>query len=188
MALPPELQDTYRAWWQLVQHAAQAKAEDGGYAYTVADVQAAASQILAEAGQPRPFSLGPQLSSLFGMARANDRAIGELAGAAAGDSITSRMVGAWPTAAPEFVADVQPEYLAKASFTYTNMIGEQSTGWISLTGLSQLPPTVANLQLRLQGAAMAAYAVGPEEGGTPKTDAEVMAEFGDFTSVQLFAV
>lgn len=188
MALPPELQDTYRAWWQLVQHAAQAKTEDGGYAYTVADVQAAASAILAETGQPRPFSLGPQLSTLFGMARGNDRAFGELGQAAPGASIESRMVGVWPTAAPEFVADVQPEYLARASFTYTNTIGEQSTGWISLTGITQLPPTVGNLQLRLQGAAMAAYSVSPEEGGTPKTDAEVMTEFGEFTSVQLFGV
>lgn len=188
MPLAPELQDTYRAWWQLVQHAAQAKAEDGGYAYSVADVQAAASAILAEAGQSRPFSLGPQLSTLFGMARANDRAITSLAEAGPGESIRSSMVATWPTAAPSFVADVQPEYMARASFTYTNMLGEQSTGWISLTGITQLPPTTANLQLRLQGAAMASYAQGPEEGGTPKTDAEVMAEFGDFTEVQLFAV
>lgn len=188
MALPPELQDTYRAWWQLVQHAAQAKTEDGGYAYTVADVQAAASAILAEAGQSRPFSLGPQLSSLFGMARAADRAITTLAEAGGNDTITSSMVAAWPTAAPEFISDAQPEYMAKASFTYTNNLGEQSTGWITMTGITQIPPTPNNLRLRLQGAAQQAYATGPEEGGTPRTDAEVMAEFGDFTSVQLFAV
>ena len=188
MALPPELQDTYRAWWQLVTHEAQAKAEDGGYLYDVAHVHEAASIILAEAGQPRPFSLGPQLSQLFGIARANDRALTTLGAAAPDATITGSMVAQWPTAAPEFVADVQPEFMAKASFTYTNRIGQQSEGWVTLTGIGQLPPTVGNLQLRLQGAAMAAYAVSPEEGGTPKTDAEVMAEFGDFTSVQLFAV
>jgi len=186
--LTPELQDTYRAWWQLVQYAAQAKEADGGYAYTVADVQTAASQILAEAGQPRPFSLGPQLSSLFGMARAADRAITTLSAAGPGDSITSRMVAIWPTAAPEFISDVQPEYMAKASFSYTNMLGEESQGWITITGITQLPPTVGNLRLRLQGAAQSAYAQTPEEGGTPTNDAEVMAEFGEFNSIQLFAV
>ena len=188
VALPPELQDTYRAWWQLVQHAASAKAEDGGYLYTVADVQSAASAILAESGQPRPFSLGPQLSSLFGMARSADRAIGELEAAGGNDTITSGMVATWPTAAPEFISDVAPEFMAKASFTYTNALGEQSTGWITMTGITQIPPTPNNLRLRLQGAAQQSYAVGPEEGGTPNPDAEVMAEFGEFTSVQLFAV
>src|SRR5215467_1317843 len=90
--LAPELQDTYRQWWGLAQYAAQAKAEDGGYQYTVADMQAAASAILAESGQPRPFSLGPQLSTLFGMARAADRAITTLTGAAPGDTINTGMV------------------------------------------------------------------------------------------------
>lgn len=188
MPLTPELQDTYRQWWQLIQSAAQAKDADGGYSYTVTDVQSAASQILAEAGQPRPFSLGPQISSLFGMARSADRAITTLGAAGPGDSITTSMVATWPTAAPEFISDVQPEYMAKASFTYTNQLGEESNGWITITGITQLPPTVGNLQLRLQGAAQSAYAQTPEEGGTPKTDAEVMAEFGDFTSIQLFAV
>lgn len=188
MALPPELQDTYRSWWQLITHAAQTKAPDGGYAYTVADVQAAASEILAESGQSRPFSLGPQLSTLFGIARANDRAIGNLTAAAPGDTIDTSMVANWPTAAPEFISDIQPEFMAKASFTYTNAIGEQSNGWITITGMSQLPPTPANLLLRLQGAAQSAYAQTPEEGGTPRTDAEVMAEFGEFTDYQIFAV
>lgn len=188
MAIPPELQDTYRAWWQLVTHAAQAKTPEGGYAYTVADVQVAASQILAASGQSRPFSLGPQLSTLFGIARANDRAFTSLGESSPTSTIDSSMVARWPTAAPEFISDVQPEFMAKASFTYTNAIGEQSTGWITVTGITQLPPTVSNLQLRLQGAAQSAYAQSPEEGGTPKTDAEVMVEFGDFTGLQLFAV
>jgi hypothetical protein len=188
VALPPELQDTYRQWWGLAQYAAQAKTEDGGYQYTVADMQAAASAILAESGQSRPFSLGPQLSKLFGMARAADAAITTLTGASPADTIDTGMIAAWPTAAPEYVADIQPEYMAKASFSYTNALGEESQGWITITGITQLPPTVGNLQLRLQGAAQSAYAQTPEEGGTPKTDAEVMVEFGDFSSVQLYAV
>jgi len=98
------------------------------------------------------------------------------------------MISQWPTAAPLSIQSVQPEYTAKAQFTYTNMIGEISTGWVTLTGISQLPPTVGNLQLRLQGAAMQSYTQTPDEGGTPKTDAEVMAEFGEFTDLQLYAV
>lgn len=188
MAIPPELQDTYRQWWQLVEHAAQATDEAGNYTYTVADVQAAASQILTEQGQRQTFTQATQISQLFGMARSADRAITTLSAAEPSDSIDSGMIATWPTAAPEFISDTQPEYMAKGSFTYTNQLGETSTGWITITGMTQLPPTAGNLQLRLQGAAQQAYAQTPEEGGTPRTDAEVMAEFGEFTSVQLFAV
>jgi hypothetical protein len=182
------MQDTYRSYWQLAQAAATAKAEDGGYAYTVTDLVTAASQLARDAGLSLSFQEGSQLGSLFSIARANDRAGSELLSAAPDSRIKSSMVGSWPTAAPASVQAAQPEYMAKAQFTYTNALGEISTGWITMSGITHLPPSVSNLALRMQGAAQQAYAKTPDEGGTPKTDAEVMTDFGEFTDLQLYEV
>lgn len=188
MALPPEFQDTYRQYWALVDHAASAIDESGGYAFTSSDLLVAAAQLARDAGSKLSFQASSQLTSLFSLARANARASDTLTASSANSVLNTGMVGSWPTAATPGIQDVQPSYMARASFTYTNAIGEQSTGWITLTNMSQLPPTVGNLNLRLQGAAQTAYSRTPEEGGTPRTDAEVMTEFGGFTSIQLFAV
>lgn len=188
MPLPPELVDTYRGYWQLVQQAAMTRADDGSYAYTSSDTLAAAAALARAAGQSLPFQAGSQITQLFSVARGNANAADQLMTAAADASITGRMIGTWPTSAPPDVQAAQPEYMAKAQFTYTNMVGEQSTGWVTMTGITQLPPSTGNLALRMQGIAQQQYAMTPEEGGTPKTDAEVMAEFGEFTDLQLYAV
>jgi len=188
MPIPPELTDTYRQYWAFAQAAARAKDEQGGYQFRSTDLVAAVSAALSAQGESASFQTNSQLVTLFGLARASDRANVNLFNATAEQSIESGMISQWPTAAPLSIQSVQPEYTAKAQFTYTNMIGEISTGWVTLTGISQLPPTVGNLQLRLQGAAMQSYTQTPDEGGTPKTDAEVMAEFGEFTDLQLYAV
>lgn len=188
MALPPEMQDTYRSYWQFAQQAATAKDQDGGYTYTVTDLVTAVSQVARDAGQSLSFQAGSQLGSLFAIARANDRAASELLSAAPDSRIKTSMIGSWPTAAPASVQATQPEYMAKAQFTYTNALGEISTGWITMSGITHLPPSVSNLVLRMQGAAQQQYAKTPEEGGTPKTDAEVMTDFGEFTDLQLYAV
>lgn len=188
MALPPEFQDTYRQYWALVQHAASAIDESGGYAYTSSDLLSAAADLSRQAGTPLTFQAGSQLTSLFAMARGNARASDELTSASGSSILNTGMVGEWPTAATMAGQSIQPVYMARASFTYTNAIGEQSNGWVTLTNMSQIPPTAGNLRLRLQGAATSAYSKTPQEGGTPKTDAEVMTDFGDFTSIELFAV
>jgi hypothetical protein len=188
MPLPPELQDTYRAWWQLAQQAATALDPDGGYAYRSTDMISAAAQIMTDTGQSLSMGTSRQLMQLFSIARGNANASDQLSNAEATAQITGSMVGNWPTAAPLSVQDIQPEYMAKGQFTYVNALGEQQTGWITLTGITQLPPTAGNLALRLTGAAQQAYSMTPEEGGTPKTDAEVMAEFGELTSMQIYAV
>lgn len=188
MPIPAELQDTYRNYWAFAQQAAAAKDEQGNYLYTSAQLNQAVSSALSAIGQTASFSVYQQLPVLFGLARASDVANTNLFNAGAAEPITTSMVSAWPTAAPLTVQDVQPEFMAKASFTYTNQIGEISQGWVTLTGISQLPFTVGNLQNRLQGAALQAYSQTPAEGGTPKTDAEVMASFGEFTELQLYAV
>lgn len=188
MPLPPELVDAYRAYWSFAQQAATTLTETGAYAYTSGDLVSAVNASLRSAGQSGSFLLNNQLTSLFSIARGNASAASQLMNAAADAQITSAMIGAWPTAAPAGVQAAQPEYMAKAQFTYTNAIGEQSTGWVTMTGITQLPPSAGNLALRMRGIAESQYAMTPEEGGTPKTDAEVMTEFGEFTDLQLYAV
>lgn len=188
MALPPEMNDTYRNYWSLVESAAAAVDEQGRFAYQVTDVVAAAADLARSAGQSLSFAQGSQISSLFALARGNVRASDTLASAGGQEPIGAGMIGEWPTAASADVQAAQAQYMAKGAFTYTNVLGEQAQGWITLTGISQLPSSVANLQLRMQGAAMSAYSKSPEEGGTPGTDAEVMAEFGDFTDLILYEV
>lgn len=188
MPIPTELTDTYRRFWAFAQQAASTKAEDGGYLYTAAQLNEAVSEALRAVGETASFQTYQQLPVLFGMARASDQANTNLFNASPEQIIDATMVSQWPTAAPISEQAAQPEFMARGSFTYTNQIGEISTGWVTLTGITQLPPTQGNLALRLQGAAMQAYTQTPDEGGTPKTDAEVMAAFGEFTDLQLYAV
>ena len=188
MPIPSDLIDTYRQYWSFAQSAASTKNDDGSYAFRSTDLVAAVSSALGAQGQSASFQTNSQLVTLFGMARVSDRANTILQGATPDQAIGGDMFSNWPTAAPVSVQDAQPEYMARAQFTYTNQIGEISTGWVTITGMNQLPPSVGNLQLRLQGAAMQAYSQTPDEGGTPKTDAEVMASFNEFTDLQLYAV
>lgn len=188
MALDPTVMQAYRQVWALVQQAAAATDAQGAYLYRSTDVVAAASQLARDAGAALSFAEASAIPGLFGLARGNARAADALTTADLTAGIDASMVGEWPTAAPLGVQAAQPKYMAKAQFTYTNALGEQNTGWVTITGITQLPTSVGNLQLRLQGAAMSAYTVTPSEGGTPKTDAEVMTAFGDFTSIQLYAV
>lgn len=188
MPLPPELADTFRTYWAFAQQAASTKNPDGSYAYNSFDLVSAVNDALRSAGQPGSFQVNQQLTTLFGIARVADVAAANLLAASPEDQITTSMWTDWPTAAPIGVQDVQPEFMARAQFSYTNALGEQSTGWITLTGLTQMPTSQGNLLNRLQGAAMTSYATPPDEGGSPTSDAEVMAEFGDFLDVQLFAV
>jgi hypothetical protein len=97
------------------------------------------------------------------------------------------MVGEWPTAPSLDIQAAQPVYMAKAQFDYINALGETQSGWVTITGINQLPSTVGNLQLRLQGVALSQYTQTKSQGGTPLTDAEVMTEFSGFTSIQLYA-
>lgn len=188
MPLPLELAETYRTYYAFAQQAAQARTHEGQYAYTSAHLVSAVNEVLRSSGRAGSFQLNQQLTTLFGIARKADVANQALMQAPLGSPITADMSTNWPTAASTTTQQAQPEYYAKAQFTYTNALGEQSTGWISVTGITAVPQSKAALVNRLQGAAMVAYSTAPEEGGTPKTDAEVMMEFGDFLDMQFYAV
>jgi hypothetical protein len=187
MALAGVLVDVYRSLWGLIQQAAQAKTDQGAYAFRSTDVVAAASQLAREAGSALTFAEAGAIPGLFSLARSNARAADALATADLTLGIDASMVGEWPTAPSLAVQAAQPSYMAKAQFDYINALGETQTGWVTITGITQLPSTVGNLQLRLQGAALSSYTATKADGGTPLTDAEVMTQFMDFTSIQLFA-
>lgn len=188
MALSPELQAAYGDYWQLTQAVANDTQPDGSYTYRSTDLVSIAYQVAEDNDVTLPSNTPQQLLQLFSVARGNARASDDLTAADPTASITGSMVGNWPTAAPESVQDVQPLYMAKGQFTYTNALGEQQTGWVTITNITAIPPTAGNLANRLQGAAQQQYSLTPQEGGTPKTDAEVMTEFGELTSMQLYAV
>lgn len=188
MALDPSVLSAYRQTWALVQQAAAAKDDQGAYLYRSTDVVAAASQLAREAGSALSFAEAAAIPGLFALARGNARAGDALMTADLTAAIDASMIGTWPTAAPLGVQAAQPSYLAKASFTYTNALGETQTGWVTVTGITQLPASAGTLQLRLQGAALSAYTRSTAEGGTPRTDAEVMTAFGDFTSLNVYVV
>lgn len=188
MALPPELQDAYRNAWSLVQYAATQRDQSGAYAYSVTDVISAAAQLARDAGQTLSFSYFSALGRLFGTARGNANSATALTNADLSSPIDASMIGEWPTAASLAVQAAQPAYMAKAQFSYVNALGDNATGWVTLTDMTRLPQTVNALQLQLQGAALTAYSRTPAEGGSPTTDAEVMTAFGEFISVQLYAV
>lgn len=188
MPIPPDLVPAYRTFWGIAQDVAQAKEPDGTYTFRVTDLSTVVRDAYAAMGLSVSFQQYSQLPQLFSLARLNDRAVSILAGADPGSPITMDMVGSWPTAAPVSVQDAQPEYFARAEFTYTNMLGEQSTGWVSITGMTQLPLNTTALYNMLQGAAMQSYSVTPDAGGSPKSDAEVMQSFGEFGRVELYAV
>lgn len=188
MPLSATAQAAYSKLWQFVQEAASVKTDSGQYAYTSRDVVQAANAIYKEAGQALTFAESAGIPGLFSMARAQYRSADALFTADAMTSIDASMIAEWPTAAPLAVQAAQPQYMAKGEFTYTNAIGEVTTGWVTITGITQLPTTVGNLRLRLQGKAISSYSTPPDQNGTPKTDAEVMTAFGSFTSIQLYAV
>lgn len=187
MALAPNVQAAYGKLWTFVQGAAAATTPEGKYAYESPDVISAASAIYREAGQALSFAENSAIPTLFSMARSQARAISALNSAAPGAAIDASMISQWPTAASLGTQAAQPEYMAKAQFTYTSAAGTEETAWITLTGLTQLPASPDALALRLTGAAINAYTTPEQEGGN-YLDAELMASFGSITQLQLYTV
>lgn len=162
--------------------------DTGAYAYRQTDLVSVVYQVAEDNDIELPSNTPNQLFQLFSIARGNARASDDLTAADPSALITGNMVGNWPTAAPDAVQDAQPLYMAKAQFSYTNAIGEQSIGWVTINNMTAVPPTAGNLANRLQGVAQQQYSMTPHEGGSPKTDAEVMTDFGDILSMHIYAV
>jgi hypothetical protein len=188
VALTVLQQQAYRNWSQLISAAASTRTDTGGYAYTVTDLVSAASELARAAGSALSFAESSAISQLFGQARRSANAAAALTTADLTSSIESGMIGEWPTAAPLDIQAIQPEYMAKASFTYMSALGEEMQGWVTITGINNLPASTGTLRSMLQGKAMSAYTQTQGEGGTPKTGAEIMTAWGDFTSIQLYAL
>ena len=189
MALTPAEQAAYRKLWNFIQPSAIARAASGAYQYASSAIISAASAVAREYGQALSFLEAQGIPGLISLARSQDRAIGSLNSAAPGQAIDASMIATWPTAASLAVQAAQPEYFARAQYTYTNAVGMQDTAWIQLRGITQLPSSADSLALALTGAAISAR--NEVQPGTPGLlDAEKMASFGEIIpgTMQLWAM
>lgn len=187
MALDPFLQSVYAEAWSLVQQAAAINPDTGRASYSPMDVQVAAGDLFARASGAEAFAYRQALGVLYGMASASAYASQRLTSADLGASIDSGMISAWPTAAALTTQAAQPAYMAKLGFTYTTVTGEQAQAFVTVTGITELPATVGTLQGMLTGAALTAYTT-PESQGGNYLPGQMLSQFGEVTSMQLFTV
>lgn len=187
MALDPFTQSVYAEAWSLVQQAAAINPATGRASYTAADVQAAAGDLFARASGAEAFAYRQALANLYGMATAGARAAQALTTADLGASIDSSMIAEWPTAAPLTVQDAVPAYMAKLGFDYVTVTGETASAFVTITGITQLPATVGTLQGMLIGSALTAFTT-PESQGGNYLPGQMLSQFGQVTSMQLFTV
>lgn len=187
MALDPFLQSVYAEAWPLVQQAAAINPDTGRSAYTAADVQSAAGELFTRASGAEAFAYRSALGVLYGMASSNAYAAQRLATADLAAGIDSGMIGSWPTAAALTTQLAQPAYMAKLGFSYVTVTGETAEAFITVTGITELPGTVGTLQGMLTGAALTAYTT-PESQGGNYLPGQMLSQFGEVTSMQLFAV
>lgn len=187
MALDPFLQSVYAEAWPLVQQAAAINPETGRSAYSASDVQVAAGELFARASGSEAFAYRSALGVLYGMASSNAYAAQRLATADLAAGIDSGMIGTWPTAAALTTQLAQPAYMAKLGFSYTTVTGEQAQAFVTVTGITELPLTVGQLQSSLIGAALTAYTT-PESQGGNYLPGQMLSQFGQVTSMSLFTI
>jgi len=187
MALDPFTQSVYSETWALLQQAAAINPDTGRASYTVTDVQTAAGELFARASGSEAFAYRSALASLYGLAVGNSRAAQALTTADLGASVDASMIGSWPTAAPLTTQQAAPQFMAKMGFTYVTVTGETASAFVTVTGLNQVPFTVGQLQGMLTGAALTAYTT-PESQGGNYLPGQMLSQFGEVTSMQLFAV
>jgi hypothetical protein len=187
MALDPFAQSVYAEAWQLVQDAAALNPETGRATYTAGDVQAAAGELFARASGAEAFAYRQALAGLYGQAVRNAYAAQALTTADLAASIDSSMIGVWPTAAPLITQEAQPAYMAKLGFTYVTVTGETAQAYVTVTGITQVPATVGTLQGMLIGSALTSYTT-PESQGGNYLPGQMLSQFGQVTSMQLYAV
>jgi hypothetical protein len=187
VALDAFTQGVYSEAWSLVQQAAAINPDTGRASYTAADVQAAAGDLFARASGAEAFAYRQALASLYGMASAGARAAQVLTTADLGIGIDSSMISEWPTAAPLTTQNAVPAYMAKLGFTYTTVTGETASAFVTVSGITQLPATVGTLQGMLIGSALTAFTT-PESQGGNYLPGQMLSQFGDVTSMQLFTV
>lgn len=186
MALSEYMQSVYAEAWPLVQDAARTNPDTGRAMYTATDVAAVARQLSARAQGAGAFAYRSALSSLYGLARRGYRAADVLTAASLTQTIDASMIGEWPTAAPLTTEAAQPKYMARMQFTFTNQLGEQSTAWMTLSGITQQPITRGDLQTQLIRKATDAYTTPEDEGGK-YLRGEQMAQFGAVLQLQLWS-
>jgi hypothetical protein len=187
VALDPFTQSVYSEAWSLVQQAAAINPDTGRASYTASDVQSAAGELFARASGAEAFAYRQALANLYGMASASARAAQALTTADLSASIDSSMISEWPTAAPLTTQQAVPAYMARMGFTYVTVTGETAQAFVTVSGITQVPALVGTLQGMLIGAALTAYTT-PESQGGNYLPGQMLAQFGEVTTMQLYTV
>lgn len=182
MELPPLADTMYKTWWSFVSYAANARNEDGKYAYTVTDASSAASQISKDVGGLYASYNPIGVSQLFSIARKIGNSSNAITNAPGSAPIDQSMVAEAPWSRPAAEQAAMPLWQARMEITYTDEAGVQQQG-ISVVNISQvLPSSVASLQAQMElrvGDQLAA----PPGTGTPRT-----GQLDSIDSITLLAV
>lgn len=107
------------------------------------------------------------VSQLRGYAGQIADAARQLEAADPGLGLTSGMVGLAPWSMGLNQLEVAPEYWARVEMTVADEAGNQSTGWITMTGINSLNMTAGDLNTLIQANAEAA-AISEGTGTTPR--------------------
>ncbi|HEV2222424.1 MAG TPA: hypothetical protein VGR84_05420 [Candidatus Acidoferrales bacterium] len=182
MELPDAAAAMYSTWWSFANYAANAKTEDGGWAFSVADASAAASQISKTVGGQYASWNPIGLSQLFSRARTIGNATNSLTAAEGVAGIDQSMVAEAPWSRAAAEQAVSPMWQARVEMTYVDPAGVEQKG-ISVVNISQvLPSSVASLQAQME-LRVADQLTAPPGTGTPRTGALVSVD-----SITLLAV
>lgn len=107
------------------------------------------------------------VSSLRGYAGQIRNAADQLSQADPSLGLEPSMVGYAPWSMDQNQLNVAPEYWARVEMTVADEQGNQSTGWVTMTGITSLNMTAGDLQAMIQANAEAA-AISEGTGTTPR--------------------
>lgn len=146
MDLTPSAQTVYPTQWALVTEAAAHRDATGGYTYQVTDLISAAAQLARDSGTSLTFQESAGLSSLFGIARAMERAADALTAASDAQPITDSHVSEPPWSRPLSVQTAAPMWQLRAEITYRAPDGSIVTTWGTGIFHNVLPQSVGALR------------------------------------------
>lgn len=107
------------------------------------------------------------VSSLRGYAAQIRNAADQLSNADPSQGLEANMVGYAPWSMDQNTLNTAPEYWARVEMTVADEQGNQSTGWVTMTGITSLNMTAGDLQSMIQANAEAA-AISEGTGTTPR--------------------
>lgn len=148
---PLELTPTARAYSGIVQAAVAVRA-------STADIWAAIRDAQATAERTYPQVSLQEVNSLRSWAASNRNAMERLATAGTGATLTGDMVGIDLSARTAVARAAAPEYWVRLQLSGVDETGNETTKWLTITTLRELPVTVTDLYTQLDQTVLAAGA------------------------------